>query len=229
MTTCHTQTWQGEINSPVYLDWMKCLIMHFSDSNQRSGWGLFPALGKSSVTVEWVCKYTDSILRVLEEAPINTFVLAWRDFKRSAVPALHSGHLINSHIQTRDISTSSLCPLQTDVSEGVVWGATQFTFRFLGQSEHWNWDVCRRGFVGFIQISDNMVKTPHQLSRGFVGAELSNVGVLPKDAEGDATFSLQLINRMHLSSSPRGQVDSVGGGWEAAAHCFLYLCTFVYV
>lgn len=91
---------------------MKCLIMRFSDSNQRSGWGLFPALGKSSVTVEWVCKHTDS--RVLEEAPINTFVLAWRDFKRSAVPALHSGHLINSHIQTRDISTSSLCPLQTD-------------------------------------------------------------------------------------------------------------------
>lgn len=50
-----------------------------------------------------------------------------------------------------------------------------------------------------------MVKTPFQLSRGFVGAELSNVGVLPKDVEGGATFSLQLISLMHPSSPPRGQ------------------------
>lgn len=39
-----------------------------------------------------------------------------------------------------------------------------------------------------------------------MGAELSKVRVLPKDVEGDATFSLQLINRMHLSSSPRGHL-----------------------
>lgn len=49
------------------------------------------------------------------------------------------------------------------------------------------------------------LKTPYQLSRGFVGAELSSVGVLPKDVEGDATFSLQLINLRHPSSPPRGQ------------------------
>lgn len=30
--------------------------------------------------------------------------------------------------------------------------------------------------------------------------------MLPKDVEGDATFSLQLINLMHLSSSPRGHL-----------------------
>lgn len=39
-----------------------------------------------------------------------------------------------------------------------------------------------------------------------MGAELSDVRVLPKDVEGDATFSLQLINLMHLSSSPRGHL-----------------------
>lgn len=67
----------------------------FSDSKRFQRSGLFRALGKSSVTVEWVCKHTDRILRVFEEGPINKFVLAWRVFKRSPLPALHSGHLIN--------------------------------------------------------------------------------------------------------------------------------------
>ena len=72
--------------------------------------------------------------------------------------------------------------------------------------------------VGFIQIWE----TPYQLSRGFVRAELSNVGVLPKDVEGDATFGFQLINLMHRSFSPR--VDAVAGGGEAAAHWLVHFC-----
>lgn len=49
-----------------------------------------------------------------------------------------------------------------------------------------------------------MVKTLYQLSQGFVGAEGSQVKMLPKDVEGDATFGLRLIHLMQLSSSPSG-------------------------
>lgn len=49
-----------------------------------------------------------------------------------------------------------------------------------------------------------MVKSLYQLSWGFVGAEGSQVKVLPKDVEGDAPFDLRLINLMQLSSSPNG-------------------------
>lgn len=52
---------------------------------------------------------------------------------------------------------------------------------------------------------DCIVKTLHQLSEGFVGAEESKVKVFPKDVEGDAPFGLQLINLLHLSSAPRAQ------------------------
>lgn len=38
------------------------------------------------------------------------------------------------------------------------------------------------------------LKTLYQLSQGFVGAEESQVKVLPEDVEGDAPFGLRLIN-----------------------------------
>lgn len=49
-----------------------------------------------------------------------------------------------------------------------------------------------------------MLKTLYQLSVGFVGVEGSQVNVLPKDVEGDATSGPQLIHLMQLSSSPSG-------------------------
>lgn len=49
-----------------------------------------------------------------------------------------------------------------------------------------------------------MVKSLYQLSQGFVGAEGSQVKMLPKDVEGDATFGLRLIHLTQLSSSPSG-------------------------
>lgn len=39
-----------------------------------------------------------------------------------------------------------------------------------------------------------MVKSPYQLSHGFVEAKGSQVEVLPEDKKGDATFGLRLIN-----------------------------------
>lgn len=54
------------------------------------------------------------------------------------------------------------------------------------------------GFVGA------WLKSLYQLSLGFVGAEGSQVKVLPKDVEGDAPFGLQLINLTQLSFSPSG-------------------------
>lgn len=217
---CHAQTWQGEVNSQTEV----CVIMRFSDSNQRSGWGHFQTLGNSSVTVEWVCKQSDSFLRVLEEGPINTFVLAWRGFKRAAVAALHSGHLINSQIQDPWHLHFLSVPSPDRCQRRRGWRcSTQFTFRFLSQSERWDRDVCRRVFLGFIQTCGNMVKTPYQLSGHFVAAELSYVRVLPKDVEGDATFSLQLINLLHPSSSPRGQLTLSEEG-ERKQLIALYIC-----
>lgn len=49
-----------------------------------------------------------------------------------------------------------------------------------------------------------MVKSLYQLSKDFVGAEGSQVKVLPKDVEGDTAFGLRLINLTQLSSSPSG-------------------------
>lgn len=53
--------------------------------------------------------------------------------------------------------------------------------------------------LGFVGV---WFKTLYQLSWGFVGAEGSQVKVLPKDVEGDAPFDLRLINLTQLSSSP---------------------------
>lgn len=49
-----------------------------------------------------------------------------------------------------------------------------------------------------------MLKTLYQLSVGFVGVEGSQVNMLPKDVEGDATSGPRLIHLMRLSSSPSG-------------------------
>lgn len=59
-----------------------------------------------------------------------------------------------------------------------------------------------------------MVKSLYQLSQGFVGAEGSQVKVLPKDVEGDAPFGLRLINLTQLSSYPSGPLTLSDEGKE---------------
>lgn len=65
-----------------------------------------------------------------------------------------------------------------------------------------------------------------------MGAEGSQVRVLPKDVEGDAPFALWLINLTQLSSSPSGPLmlseEGERLGLAASSSCLCSLASMVF-
>lgn len=168
------------------------------------------------MTAEGGCEQADSSLRVRKEDLL--IHLFWPEEVSKGRRRRLFARVTSSMHRCRAVTS----PLPVCRLTGRGWSEV---LRVLSQSGRWDGDVGGRGPA----LPFRLVEARWTAHISCHAAEFSNVGALPKDVEGDATFGLRLINLMHPSSSAGGRPALWEGGRVEAAHLVVCLCAFVRV